>query len=120
MSVFDSNITLILDGVTFTLTKISDNGTTSVFRDTQGNRRLFLTVDQNLKSGASYGESHMVRLDVEDYTSEGVFLRKTSAWTVVKTTNAVQDDALAEAAVLLLGSFIAASTNVADIVNGAS
>lgn len=120
MSVFDSNLSLTLGGVPYTLSRISHGPNSATFRDRVGDREVNVIIDHTLKTGGSYGETHMCRVNVVDYNSEGKYVRTTSAWTVIKSFDAVQDEVLAADVQTALSVFLDTGTARLDLLSGSS
>jgi len=65
------------------------------------------------------GESHLVRLDVEHYDINGLYLRTTSSWNVIKTFDGSQVSAESSNTQVALAGILDA-TFVDSIVGGES
>lgn len=87
----DNTISITYNAVSKTLSRIKDDGYSSDYYLDDGTEKYSLSVKHTIPSRGEPGESHLVRLDVEHYDGTGEFLRTSSAWTVVKTFDGVQD-----------------------------
>jgi len=79
------------NSVAKTLSRVKDDGYSATYYLDDGTERFTLVVKHTIPARGVAGESHMVRLDVEHYDANGEYLRTSSAWTVIKTFDAVQD-----------------------------
>jgi len=116
---FDNTITLTeSDGTTtHTLNRVAPNGSDAEFYlNVSANKRIKLTINHEIPK-SQVGESHLARVDVSHYDDDGVLLRTSSAWTVIKTLSGIQDDPSSEDAAALLQSFTTATNVVEKIVN---
>lgn len=85
-------------GETVDLQKVEESKGRSTYRgeSTNGERRFALTVNHTTPPRGEGGESHHVRLDVEHFTSDGTYVRTSSAWVVIKTLDAPQNKSVSE------------------------
>jgi hypothetical protein len=79
------------NAVTKTLSRVKDDGYTADYYLDDGQQKYTLSVKHTVPPRGEPNESHMVRLDVAHYDANGVYLRTASAWSVLKTFDAVQD-----------------------------
>lgn len=79
------------NAVAKTLSRVKDDGYSADYYLDDGQLKFLLSVKHTVPSRGGVGESHLVRLDVDMYDANMVFLRTASAWTVIKTFDAVQD-----------------------------
>lgn len=79
------------NAVAKTLSRIKDDGYTADYYLDDGSTKFRLSVKHTIPPRADPGESHMVRLDVDHYDVNGLFVRTASAWMVIKTFDNVQD-----------------------------
>jgi len=102
-------ITLNIATVDYVLNRVGDKSTSSTYflRDTANNRDIGLKVEHTIPAIGKYGESHLVRFDISQYDALGVFLRLDSAWTVMKTADAAQNDTDLEFANDCVAAFMA-------------
>jgi hypothetical protein len=92
-----STITLSVNSVNKVLTRVNDSEpyTSNYFlEDGLDEYELKITHTVPKTRGASK-ESHLVRLDVTTYDSDGVIVRKQSSWTVMETSTGRQDSTTA-------------------------
>lgn len=83
-----------------------DNYASTYFgKNAAGDAHLTLAIKHTIPARGGEGESHLVRLDVEHYAS-GVYVRTSSAWTVVKTSDNVQDDTSSANAAEVIEAFM--------------
>lgn len=91
----DNTLSITYDSVAVTLTRIRESNYESEYRGEDSTMKFTLVVKHTVPPRGVAGESHMVRLDVEHYDSEGSYLRTSSAWTVIKVFDNVQDSTAA-------------------------
>lgn len=108
-------VSLTYDAVTKTLSKINQDNYGAVYYLEDGLERFTMSVKHTIPGRGKPGESHLVRLDVEHYDAEGALLRTSTAWTVVRTDQGIQDSASSEAAANALVAWLSAA-NVTKIV----
>lgn len=88
----DNTISITHNAVSVTLTRVNqDNYSSKYFGELANGDKVTLSVAHTIPSRGAAGESHLVRLDIEHYDAEGVYQRTSSAWTVVKTFDGIQD-----------------------------
>lgn len=115
---FDNTITVSPDGGTtdYVLNKVKANGSGSeYYLNVDANKRIYLTVNHSVSKDET-NESHLARLDVHHFNDDGVLMRVSSAWTVIKTASGIQDDADSEESAALLSSFTT-TANMSKLVN---
>jgi hypothetical protein len=80
------------DSESISLNRINqDNYSAEYFgENAAGDQRLTLTVKHTIPARGGDQESHLVRLDVEHFDSEGLYVHSSSAWIVIKTFDGVQ------------------------------
>lgn len=93
-----STITLSINAVNKVLSRVNDSEPyTAIYFLEDGlvdyELKITHTVPKTRNSGTK--ESHLVRLDVYTYDSEGILLRKQSTWTVFETGTGRQDSTTA-------------------------
>lgn len=98
------------------LTRIREEGYGSEYYGEAGVYKFTLTVKHTVPARGQPGESHLVRLDVEHYDADGLYLRTSSAWLVIKTFDGVQDSGESSDTVLALQDFTGVSTNIDKVV----
>lgn len=108
-------ISLTHNGGAIVLTKINQDNYGAEYFLESGVRRFTMTVKHTIPSRGAAGESHLVRLDVEVYDAGGVLLRTSSAWTVIRTDNGIQDQEESEDAAEALVAFLTAA-NITKVV----
>lgn len=116
----DNTLTLTFDTTDVVLTRVTDQNYSSTYRGESGSNKFTLKFSHTIPDRGSAGESHLVRLDVEHYDAEGVYLRTSSAWTVIKTFDGTQDSAACAHVVAALQDFTAVAANIARVINGES
>lgn len=72
-------------------------------------KRFYVNVKHTVPVTGQSGESHLVRLDVEHITSDEV-VRKTSAWTVIRTDVGIQEATSADYTTQALVDFLSDAT----------
>jgi len=50
-----------------------------------------MRIEHTVPANNGFGETHMMRIDADQYDVDGVYSRRDSAWFVIKTTDAKQD-----------------------------
>lgn len=98
-----------------TLSKVNQDNFGANYYLEDGNDRFNLTIKHTIPPKGKSGESHLARLDVEHYDVDGVLLRTSSAWAVIRTDGGIQDSTKSTYATEALQSFLT-STNIAKIV----
>jgi hypothetical protein len=81
-----------------------------------GTKRFTLNVKNTIPAKGKSGESHLIRLDVEHYDANNLLLRVSSAWTVIRTDDGIQDATSSQDAALALAGFLTAA-NIAKLVS---
>lgn len=98
-------ISLAYNAGTVTMNRINQDNYGAVYYGEATDKKLTLSVKHTIPARGAAGESHLVRLDVEQYAS-GEYLRTSSAWAVIRTDGGTQDateaDLAAQAVVDLL------------------
>jgi hypothetical protein len=114
---FANTIAITYNAVSKTLVRSEQVGRTSEYYLNDGLTRFYLRFSHTVPSNGGGGESHMVRLDVETYDgTTGLLKRTDSAWTVIKTFNAAQDDTGAENVAKALVAFTT-NANITSLVD---
>lgn len=92
---FADTLAVTYNAVSKTLPRLTDGSYTAKYGLDDGGTEYFaLRIEHTVPSSpTSFGESHMVRLDIARYDAEGIYLRTDSAWFVMKTTDAKQSSA---------------------------
>lgn len=92
---FADPITITYNSVTKDLNRINnDNFGSDYFLD-DTTLKFSLSIRHTIPVKGGTGESHMIRLDVDEYDGDGVFVRRTTSWQVIKTFDAAQDSTVA-------------------------
>lgn len=86
-------IGLTYNTVAKTLNKVNQDsyGADYYLDDSANLMRFFLKIRHTIPARGKYGESHMIRLDVEFYDSAGNLLRTVGTWGSTSTLDGVQD-----------------------------
>jgi hypothetical protein len=109
-------IALTYNAVATNLNRINqDNFGAVYYGESAAGERITLTVKHTIPPRGESGESHLARLDVEQYAS-GELVRTTSAWCVIKTGDAIQDQESSEDAAEALVAFLTAA-NITKVVS---
>lgn len=111
----DNTITVTIGASSVDLTRVNQDNFSSTYFGTDGDDKVSMTVKHTIPSRGASGESHLVRMDIEHYDTEGVYLRTSSAWTVIKTFDGPQDSSDSSDVSLALVGFLT-SANVAKVV----
>jgi len=80
-----------------------------------GTRKYGVAVRHTIPARGGNGESHMIRLDVDEHDANGVYLRRNSVWLVAKTFDATQNTTDLTYALNALRDFVT-STNAGKLV----
>nr|APG77266.1 hypothetical protein [Wenling levi-like virus 1] len=86
-------ITVTVDAVAKSLPRVNQDNNGSTYYLDDGQQKYTLSVKHTIPPRGESGESHLVRLDVEQYDTDGMYLRTQSAWMVLKTWDQGQDSA---------------------------
>ncbi len=81
---------------TLSAANIAEGNHTSEYYIVNGVDKFTVSVKHTIPARGKFGESHMIRMDYEDYDSSGTLLGVTSAWLVVRTDLGTQNTTLAE------------------------
>lgn len=92
-----STITLAINAVNKVLVRVNDSEPySSQYWLEDGDDEYLLTVKHTVpKTRAASKESHLVRLDVTNYDTDGVLIRKQSSWVVLEVGIGRQDSVTA-------------------------
>lgn len=112
----DNTLTINYDVTPVTLTRVSQQNFASEYFGESGQMKFTMKVNHTIPARGVAGESHLVRLDIEHYDVDGLYLRTSSAWTVIKTFDGIQDSAASELTVAALQDFTAVAGNVTKVV----
>jgi hypothetical protein len=110
----DNTYDLTIGASTVTMTRVKEQDYSSIYYGEDGDDKVMMTIAHTIPASGGSGESHMVRLDIEHYDSEGVYLRKSSAWTVIKTFDGAQSTSDAKNTQQALDGFLTSA--IADKV----
>lgn len=98
-----------------TLKKVNQDNFGAVYYLEEATVRFTLNVKHTIPAKGQPGESHLMRLDIEHYDANGVLLRTSSAWAVIRTDDGAQDATLSGyATAALLTAFT--STNYTKLI----
>jgi hypothetical protein len=114
---FSDPAALTYNAVAKNLNRNNQDGYGSTFfLDDSGNLFKFsLEIKHTIPAAGKPGESHMIRLYVEEYDASLVLLRTTSAWLAIRTDDGAQAQLSAERAANCLVAFLTAG-NVTKLV----
>jgi hypothetical protein len=88
---FGDTIGITYNAVAKTLTRVNQDNYGAEYYLEETGIRYRASVAHTIPKAGQPGESHMIRLDVEHYDGNNVLLRTASSWTVLRTSDAVQD-----------------------------
>lgn len=110
---FGSTITITVDSVAKVLNRVSDSEAyASNYFLEDGTREYRLSIKHTVpKTRGASKESHLMRLDIDDYDTDNVLVCSHSYWMVMQTTVGRQDTA---SAALLAPAFTTLVTASAD------
>lgn len=112
----DNTLTINYDATPVTMTRIAEQNYSSQYFGESGTKKLTMSVNHTIPARGAAGESHLVRLDIEHYDLEGLYLRTSSAWTVIKTFDGTQDSAASAHTVAALQDFSADAAKIAKVI----
>lgn len=112
----DNTLSITWNATPVTLTKIAEQNFSSEYYGEDSNLKFTLKVNHTIPVRGAYGESHLVRLDVEQYDTEGAYLGTSTAWTVIKTFDAVQSSASSDFALAALQDVTADAAIISKII----
>lgn len=113
----DNTLTINYDATPVTMTKVREGNYSSEYMGESGDMKLIMSINHTIPPRGGTGESHLVRLDIEHYeASTGVYLKTSSAWTVIKTFDGSQDSTACEHTVAALQDFTADAASVAKVI----
>lgn len=112
----DNTLTINYDATPVTMTRVSQQNFSSEYFGESGTMKLTMKVNHSIPARGNPGESHLVRLDIEHYDVDGLYLRTSSAWTVIKTFDGIQDSVASEFTVAALQDFTAVAANITKVV----
>jgi hypothetical protein len=88
---FSDPLQITYNSVTKDLVRINqDSGGSDYYLD-DGTEKFSIAIRHIIPSRGGTGESHMIRLNVEEFDAEGSYLRTSSSWGVIKTFDGVQN-----------------------------
>lgn len=87
-----------------------DNFGSTFYAESAAGEKMTLSFKHTIPGLGKDGESHLCRLDVEEYDVSDVLLRKTSAWLAIRTDGGIQDQTSAENAAKALLAYLSASS----------
>lgn len=111
-----SVIQLSYNSTTVNLTLVNQDNYGAEYYGETGTKRLTCKVNHTIQPAGVPGESHLLRLNIEEYDAEGVYLRTSSAWSVVRTDGGVQDSAEAQLALAGLQELLGETGIIAGLV----
>lgn len=88
---FADPISITYNAVAKNLARINQDSNGSDYYLDGGTEKFSLSIRHTIPARGGAGESHMMRLDVDHHDANGVFLRRCSSWTVIKTFDSTQD-----------------------------
>jgi hypothetical protein len=110
---FASTLSLTFGADTITMNRINQDAYASEYFARVGVRDFRMEIKHTIPSGRNpTPESHLVRLDVDLYDSDGVHVRTTSSWTVIRTAKAVQNDLEAANTAKAVNGFLDVTANL--------
>jgi hypothetical protein len=94
---FTDPIVLAYDAGTINLNRINQDQFGATYFGEATNKRVTLTVKHTIPPRGGFGESHMVRVDIEHYDpTTFAYLRTASAWMAIRTDDNTQDTECSE------------------------
>lgn len=113
-----NDLTITYAGVSKALVRINQDSYGATYWGESGLNEFKLTIKHTIPPRGKSGESHMIRLDVARKDAEGIYLGTTSAWTVVKSMDSIQDLTTAlNIAAALLAFAVSDSGNTVSVIN---
>lgn len=109
-------ITFAYDSGNITMNRINQDNYGAVYYGEGTNLKFYLRISHTIPARGKFGESHLVRLDVEHYDGTTLaLLRTSSAWCVIRTDDGNQDQENSEDAAEALVDFLS-DANITKIV----
>lgn len=102
----DNQLTVTFGATPVTVTRVNQDNFGSTYYGENGDEKVTLTFAHTIPPRGQPNESHLVRLNVEHYDAEGIYLRTSSAWTVIKTFDGIQDSAKSAECANALSAFL--------------
>jgi hypothetical protein len=87
---FADPFAITYNAVTKNLNRINQDNRGSDYYLDDGQDKYSMSIRHNIPSRGGSGESHHLRLDIERFDADGIYLRTDSVWVVAKTTDGVQ------------------------------
>jgi hypothetical protein len=89
--VFDATETLTVATVAKDLARVTAGNYTATYFKDDGTEHYTMTVKHTVPPAGKYGESHLLRVDCDYHDAEGLYLRRESAWIVLRSEDAAQN-----------------------------
>jgi hypothetical protein len=112
----DNTLTITYDASSITMTRVNQDNYSSEYFGEDTQMKLTLTFKHTIPARGTPGESHLVRLDIEHYDADGVYESTSSAWTVLKTFDGIQDSTALLHTVAALQDFTAVPASIAKVI----
>lgn len=87
---FSDPLVITYNAVAKSLNRVNQDNNGSTFFLDDGTEKFTLTIAHTVPAPGVPGESHLLRLDVDHYNSEGVYQRRVSTWMVSKAPDGSQ------------------------------
>lgn len=104
-------LSITYNAAAVTLNKVTEANYASQYYGEASGLKFTLDVKHVVPQSGKVGESHLVKLSVEHFDAQGVYVRTVSPWLSMKTFDAVQDTVAVQRATkalvgLLTNSFV--------------
>lgn len=87
---FTDPLSITYNAVAKALVRTNQDNSGSDFYLDGGTVKFGASIRHTIPARGASGESHMIRLDVDEHDANGVYIRRGSVWTVAKTFDATQ------------------------------
>lgn len=112
---FADPMAITYNAVAKSLVRVNQDNTGSDFFKDDGTLKFGASIRHTIPKRGGFGESHMIRLDVDEHDANGIYVRRGSVWTVAKTFDATQNSTNLGYALNALVGFLT-TANVAKLL----
>lgn len=104
-------LTITYNAASVTLNKVTEANYRSKYYAEGTGVKYHLDIQHTVPAAGQPGESHLVKLTVEHFDTNGVFVRSVNAWMVIRSPDASQDSTAALRAANALVSLTTSAFN---------
>lgn len=87
---FADPLAVTYNAVVKNLARVNQDSRGSDYYLDDGTLKFSASIRHTIPEKGGSGESHLIRLDVDEHDANGVYLRRMSSWTVIKTFDNTQ------------------------------